>query len=343
MSRILTLLAIAGLCTSLSAQSFPHLDIDKVRRSVNASGNGSGTVKTPDDTEPEVIKPEDIDGDTVLAHYKSLLDGYMKDKKGQIDKFEVYSKDVVDSLKDYIEGKTLLRLGFYDEAEDKFKGVGYEVKDFEKMTEQQQKDVANEIRSGKAYYHWVVAVVMKHYKTFEDDDELNAAWKKADKEASKVIGKLKRAIKSKKIEAVLGDRLVIDIQNWLLNQKNNWRALWNAERSCNKYPGNISSWQSLVAVTGTTGKSRLREVTPAFLKQRAALEVIKKFWVTDSWVMGGSADAALAYNYYWCNFFPDALSSVIEKSYHTRAGKKRLRFAHGLVVAHRRKMEKLHE
>lgn len=322
MTRILTLLAITAMCATLTAQSFPHLEKKKVKSAVGAAASSK-----PDETGPEVIKPDDVDGVEVLAKYEELLAVYLKDKKGQEAMFEVNTQGVVDALRDYLEGQALLRLGFYKDAKKKFDDVGHTVKDYNELKGLAQKNIADEILNGGAYYFEIVATVMEHYEYFETTEDLDVAWKKADRDAYKIIKELTKHIKRKKIEQTAGNQLVIEIKNWLLQQKGNWRVLWAAERACKKYPENINSWLMLAGCTASKGTVRLKEKTPAHLKQRAALDVIKKFWVTNNFVMAGQADELYGLNHLGALQFDEALNALNEKSYHTRAGKSTLSFA----------------
>ncbi|MDC1143080.1 hypothetical protein OAU50_08310 [Planctomycetota bacterium] len=343
MKRILSMLAVTACCTAVAAQSFPHLEITKVRRAVGAAESATSKTPNPGVKTPEVIKPEDVDGAKVKVLYDELLTAYMKDKKDQVSLYEVETKDIVDPFRDYLESLNLLRLGFYKDAAKGFEDVGYEVKNYDDLNGQIQTNMADEIMGGKAYYYQVVAVVMEEYETFESIDELESGWKKADREAGKIIKDLKKVIKRKKIDATIGDRLVIDIQNWLLEEKSSWRVMWSAEMACQKYPENFSSWQSLVNCTGSKRSARLKESTPAYLKQRAAIEVIKKFWVTNAWVMDGSADQTLALNFAGCLQIEDADAALEEQPYHTRDGKKKLRFVANSMRTVKAILKKLRE
>ncbi len=338
MTRILTLLAVTAMCATLSAQSFPHLEKKKVKSAVGAAAK----TDKPDETKPEVVKAGDVDGAAVLAKYDELLAAFFTDKKGQKAMFEVNTKGVVESLRDYLEGQALLRLGFYKDAKKKFDDVGHTVKGYDELRNSSQENIADEIQGGKAYYFKIVATVMEHYEYFETAEELDSSWKKADRDAAKIVKDLRKQVKRKRIEETVGEQMLVEINNWLLQQKGNWRVLWAAERACKNNPENINSWLMLVGCTGSNGTGRLKEKTPAYLlKQRAALDVIKKFWVTNNFVMAGQADELYGYNHLGALQFDEASNALKEKSYHTRAGKGKLRFARKRVNGFIRSAETL--
>jgi len=315
--RTLAIMALLGLATApLCAQVFPRIEKESVQKQI------AGTPTEKETENPATDNPGDtVDGDAVLKRYNELLSAMVAGKKDQLKSSARWTDQAHESVRKYLEGRAQLRMGFYEDAAKTYDSVGYNVKREGEIKTQELRNIVSEIKSGKAFYFRMIAVVMQEYRTFKDEAELNIAWEKALKEADKVRKELQTAIDRRKVDEVGGPLTIREMTGWQVSGKNYWKSLWVAEKNTTEKPDNMNSWVALVNATGPRDMKGNEDQTPNFLKRRAAALVVRQFWQTAPYVKGGFADVTLAATHlgvYQCDEYAQYLQP---QDYHTLVGK----------------------
>lgn len=316
MRPILAALACLALCAPLCAQVFPRIEKESVQKRIA----GTPAEKEPDNPLPDT--PADaVDGEAVLKRYNELLSAMVAAKKDQLKASTRWTDQAHESARKYLEARALLRLGFYDDAARSYDSVGYTVKKEGEVKTQELRNIVNEIKSGKAYYFRMIAVVMQEYRSFKDDAELDAAWERALKEAEKVRKELQTAIDRKRVDEVGGPLTIREMDGWKIAAKNYWRALWTAERNVTEKADNMNSWVALVNAAGPRDLRAAEDHAPHYLKRRAAALVIRQFWPSAPYVKGGFADMVLAQSHLGVFQCDDYGQYLQPQDYHNLAGR----------------------
>jgi hypothetical protein len=317
MSRLLLIVAL-GLFTAVAqAQVFPRIEKEDVKKRVASGGPQPEEKPEP---EPAVEEPAaQLDGAQVLRRYREVLGGLVKDERGQKKAMTRHTDEVHESVRDYLEGIFLLRLGMYKEAERKLKDVGISVRREGEIKTPQLINFTEEVKAGKAYYYRMMAVILQKYDEFKTEKDAENAWGKAVEEGGKVKRELEKLVDSGRVS---GETDVLrDMTAWLLTAKREWLNLHKAEKNIAEYPENLNSWTFLVGNTGSKQNELQKEYTPHYLKQRAAIQVIKEFWPRAPYVAGGVADVTLALNHIGCGQLDGWEAHLEPKDYHNLAGK----------------------
>lgn len=317
MSRLL-LIAALGLLTSVAqAQVFPRIEKEDVKKRA-----ASGAVQPEEKPEPEPTvdeKTPQVDGAQVLRRYREILGGLVKDERGQKKAMTRHTEEVHESVRDYLEGIFLLRLGMYKEAERKLKDVGVSVRREDEIKTPELTRFAEEVKAGKAFYYRMMAVILQKYDDFKTEKDAETAWIKAAEEGGKVKRELEKLVDSGKVS---GETEVLrDMTAWLLTARREWLNLHKAEQNIAEYPENLNSWTFLVNNTGSKQNELQKEYTPHYLKQRAAILVIKEFWAQAPYVAGGVADVTLALNHIGCGQLDGWEAHLEPQDYHNLAGR----------------------
>ncbi|MBZ0136972.1 MAG: hypothetical protein K8I27_11420 [Planctomycetes bacterium] len=311
MIRSTCVLVLLLSAAALQGQIFPHIEKEDVKRRIT-------TGKQDPEVEPEPAKPEALDGDKVLRRYNEILDGYIKEERAQKKAMTKHVNDLHVSAQAYLEGVFLLRLGFYEDADKQLDKVGTSVKRESEIKTDQLKQVSDDIKSGKAYYFRMKAAVLRGYTSFEDDDAAVAGWRDAAIEGKKVRDELE---KLKDAGRLSGEQDVLKLMTtWMLSARIEWMSLYRLEKKTRDEPANINAWLQLITATGSKQNKLGDEYTPHYLKQRAAIEVVKEFWGTSDYVRGGAADVTLALNAIGCGQLDDWETHLERKDYHSTAG-----------------------
>lgn len=314
-----TLAAVAAclvLASPVAAQVFPRIEKDAVQKRIA----GVPQEKEAETPGPEA-SPDAVDGEIVLRRYNELLNGYMAGKRDQMKSTTRWTDTVHESSRKYLEGRAQLRLGFYEDAAKTFDGIGHTVKKEGEIKTQELRNLAAEIKSGKAYYFRMIAVMMQEYRNFKDDAELEAAWTKASKEADKVRKELQTAIDRRRVDEVGGPLTIREMDGWKIAGKGYWRTLWTAERNVAEKADNMNSWVSLINATGPRDMRNSEDQTPHFLKRRAAAIVVRQFWPGAPYVKGGFADMAAAASHLGTFQCDDHTQYLQPQDYHNLAGR----------------------
>ena len=316
MTRTLAILLVYLTTMPVFAQVFPRIEKTEVKQRI-ATG-----AKDIEDSDKPDTKPDDraapVDGDKVLKRYNEILAGYTEREQKKL--MTKHTQDLHISVRDYLEGIFLLRLGMYKDAGRKLDDVGYTIKRESEIATPELLKLTDEIKSGKAYYYRMMAVVLEHYKDFKDEKEAEAAWMSAAKDGTKVRRELERLVDTDKLTGSLD--IVGDMTSWLITARREWLGLYKAERNINEHPESILTWQLLINSTGSKQNDMKQEYTPNYLKQRAALRVVKEFWPAANYVIGGWADVTLGLNHLGSGQIDDWQTYLEPKSYHTDGGKK---------------------
>ncbi|MCB9933448.1 MAG: hypothetical protein H6841_08510 [Planctomycetes bacterium] len=315
MARLVVLIALATLASAAQAQVFPRIEKEDVKQRI-----ATGAPQSEEKPEPAVEdKPSEVDGARALRRYREILEGFEKDERGQKKAMTRHTEELHESVRDYLEGVFMLRLGMYKEADRKLKDVGHAVRREGEIKTPELLNIAEEVRSGKAYYYRMMAVILREYESFKSEADAEAAWKKAADEGGKVKRELEKLVDSGKVS---GEKDVLrDMTAWLLTAKREWLNLYKAEQNIAEHPENLNSWTFLVANTGSKQNELQKEYTPNYLKQRAAIQVIQEFWPTSPYNSGGVADVTLALNHIGCGQLEGWETYLESKDYHTLAGK----------------------
>ncbi|MCB9894342.1 MAG: hypothetical protein H6839_07830 [Planctomycetes bacterium] len=321
MPRLCLILLLCLATGATSAQVFPRIEKADVKKRIATGG------EQPDDVDPKDDDPKDtavaVDGPTVLRRYRELLKGYNdSDEKKAMTK---HVNELHVSVRDYLEGVFLLRLGYYKEAERKLKDVGHTVRKENELSTPELLNLANDIKSGMAYYYRMMAVALQHFDDFKNEKEAQDAWADAAKEAGKVRRELDKLVSSNSITG--SEDVPPKMTAWLLTTKREWLNLFKAEQNIEASPENVLSWQFLVSNTGSKQNDMKQEYTPNYLKQRAALTVIKEFWPKALYVTGGWADVTLAINHLGSGQLDNWRDYLEEKDYHGPGGRTTLKKA----------------
>lgn len=316
MIRTTSALLLMIFAASLHGQIFPRIEKEDVKKRI---ANGE-TGPQPEDVEPGDTDPEPtkVDGDEVLKRYKEILDGFDKEERAQKKAMTKHVDELHPSVQDYLEGVFLLRLGFYEDAEEKLDGIGTTVRKETDLNTLELKALADEIKSGKALYFRMKAVVLQHYEGYDSDEEALQGWRMA---ATAGLEVRKELIELKNDGKLTGRQDVGgQITTWMLTARNEWLNLYKAEKATREEPGKLNSWLNLIGATGSKQNKLKDEYTPHYLKQRAALMVVKEFWPKSGYVTGAAADVTLAVNKVGCGQLDDWESHLEKQPYHTPGG-----------------------
>jgi len=313
-TRALLVAAILGLCvTTAQAQVFPRIEKDDVKKRV---ASGSAEPEDQPETQPDE-KPADVDGAKALARYNELLSGYLKDEKGQRKAMTRHTDQLHAGVRDYFEGVFLLRMGFYKDAERKLKDVGVSVRNEKDIGTPELLKAADDIKSGRAFYFRMIATIMQRFADFKTEQAAEDAWKEASRAGIEVRQELEKLVDRGKVSSE--DNCTQEMTAWLLTARREWLNLYKAEKNLLEHPENQNTWLFLIAATGTKQEDK-REYTPNFLKQRAALVVIKEFWPQSAWVKGGVVDAGLGQNHMATGQLDDIEKYFDKQPYHSVPG-----------------------
>lgn len=317
MSRLVMMLALVLFTAGMQAQIFPRIEKDEVKKRIATGGAQPEEKPEPEPAVEE--KTEEVDGARVLRRYREILEGFEKDERGQRKALTKHTDEVHEGVRDYLEGIFLMRLGMYKEAERKLKDVGVTVRREGEIKTPELLKFSEEVRAGKAYYYRMMAVILREYGNFKSEAEAEAAWVKAAEEGGKVKRELEKLVDSGKVD---GETDVLrEMTAWLLTARREWLNLHKAEQNIVAYPENQNSWTFLVNNTGSKQNELQKEYTPNYLKQRAAIMVIKEFWPQSPYVAGGVADVTLTLNHIGCGQL-DGWDTYLEpRDYHNLAGK----------------------
>lgn len=316
MRPILAAIACLALCAPLCAQVFPRIEKDSVQKRIAGAPvekeNENPTPETPTDA---------VDAEAVLKRYNELLSAMVAGKKDQIKSSTRWTDQAHESVRKYLEARALLKMGFYDDAARAFDAVGHTVKKEGEIKTQELRNLATEIKTGKAYYFRMIAVMMQEYRNFKNDEEFNAAWEKGLKEADKVRKELQTAVDRKRVDEVGGPLIIREMTGWQVSGKNYWRALWIAEKNLAEKADNMNSWVALVNATGPRDLKGAEDQTPHFLKRRAAALVLRQFWPNAPYVKGGFADVTAASTHLGVYQCDEHAQYLVAQDYHNLAGR----------------------
>lgn len=312
---------LAALFASVSyAQVFPRIEKEDVKKRI---ATGSAEPEAKDEPEPEdPPKDTDVDGDKVLKRYNELLAEYLKDDRAQKKASTKHTDEMHVSVRAYFEGVFLLRMGMYKEAERKLKDVGVEVKRESEIKSDALQKQADEIKKGVAFFHRMIAVVMQHWDDFKTEEDAEAAWQKASKEGVDIRSDLEKLIKAGKASS--DSNIVQYMTAWLLVAKRQWVQTWKHEQNIRKHPESQFSWQFFIASTGSRQNNMKEDYTPQYLKQRAALQVMREFFPHTNYVRGGNCDVTLAVNFLSVGQLDEVDDALTARDYHSIAGRAEL-------------------
>jgi hypothetical protein len=309
---------VTAAASPLPAQVFHRIEKAEVAKRI-ASGRDDTPATSSTEAEP---KTPDVDGAKVLERFNALLEGYKRDDKSLRDAAGKHISTMHVSVRDYINGLVLLRLGHYREAALRLKSTGATVKKEDEATGEELRGVIAEIKSGEAYYFRMIAFAMQHWDDFKNEEALTLAWGKARREAEKVLDELRKENDRGKIQN--GKEQVARTSRWLVNAPLLWKTTWTAQQNVRAVPGNVNSWKKLAAVTGVpqekSAEGYTEDYTPMYLVQRAALLVVREFWPEDESVRNGWVDARLGFNHLATAQLDDWQAFFQIKGYHTKSG-----------------------
>lgn len=298
MRRISWLFIVLLAAAPASAQIFPKADKDKIAEDIErAKREGSNPAPTPDQPkDPGEVKPavKTVDGAAALARFKELREAYDKQKGAELKEAGRTISLVNPALAAFLTAHTALKLGDYKEAAKLFKKLDIPTDEEVKSARAEGRDALIGLQNGRQYFYRLVAEVMQHFTATANDADYEKAWTRAHKAGEAVITDLERAIANRRFEETLGNIQKRRLDNWLKEEKNHWDRLRAAEKRLSEAPDELGSWQAFIDLVGSQGRD---EVTPHYLDARAALNVIKEFWVQDSAVRRGFVDAALGGNF----------------------------------------------
>jgi hypothetical protein len=323
MRNLIVLLSSVLLTGALSAQVFPRIEKSDVKERI-ASGK-SDPESRPDPKPKPKTRRLVVDGEKVLKRYNELLDEYQKNMRTRKKDIRKQIDDLHVSVQDYFEGVFLLRLGEYKDAERKLKGVGVNVRHKSEIKTPELQKASDDIEKGVAYYFRMIAVVMQEWDDFKDEEEAKKAWKGASEKAMKVRGELNRLVKDGKAAS---DSNVVNLMTaWLLAGRRQWLQTWRFEKNIHEHPESQYTWQFFIAATGSKGNNMKEEYTPNYLKQRAALTVMKEFFPDAGYIKDGRCDSTLAVNYLSTGQVDQVEPCLEVKSYHTMLARTKLQQA----------------
>jgi hypothetical protein len=334
MSIRIVLPLILMLAGCAHAQIFPRIEKDEVKKRI------AGGVAQPEEepTAPTVEdKPADVDGAAALRRYNELLNGYLKEERAQRKAMTKHTDELFAGVRDYFEGIFLLRMGFYRDAERKLKDVGVSVRNEKDISTPELLRAAEEIKAGKAYYYRMIASIMMKYTSFKTDKDAETAWSDAAKEGIKIRDELSTLVDRGK---VADDDYTQEMTAWMLTARPEWLKLHKAERNLQEHPENLNTWLFVIGATGIRQEDKI-EYTPNFLKQRAALIVLKEYWPESLWVKGAIADMGLGHTHLMTGQLDDVKPYFEKQAYHTAAGAATLQKQKDAVIEALRQMEAL--
>jgi hypothetical protein len=332
--RPLIAVLIALLATTAHAQVFPRIEKDDVKKRI------AGGASQPEDEPRPVVeeKPADVDGDAALKRYEELLAGYLKEEKVQRKAMTRHTDEIFAGVRDYYEGLFLLRMGFYKDAARKLEDVGVNVRNEKEISTPELLKTADDIHAGKAFYYRMIAVIMMKYEKFETEKDAEAAWSEASKEGIKIRRELELLVSRDKVAA--DTDYIQEMTAWMLTARREWLNLHKAETNVADHPENLNTWLFLIGVTGIKQEDK-REYTPNFLKQRAALHLIKEFWPASAWMKGGAIDAGLAQNHLSVGQLDDIDQYLEQQPYHGTVGADFLAKQKAVIAEYRKQIEAL--
>ena len=315
MLKTTSALLLLLFAATLQAQIFPRIEKEDVKQRI-ASGSTEPEPEIEEPDKPE--KPKEVDGATVLKRYNEILDGMLKEQRAQKKDMTKHVAELHPSVHDYLEGIFLLRMGFYEDADRKLKGVGTDVRNESELKNDTLKQMADDIKSGKAIFFRMKAVVLQNYQSYDTEADALEGWRKA---AAAGVAVRKELNELKDADKLTGKQdISAQITAWLLTARIEWLDLYRAEKATRDEPGRINSWLDLISATGSKQNMLKDEYTPHFLKQRAALMVVKEFWPDSGYVKGAAADVTLAINKVGCGQLDEWESHLEKKEYHTPGG-----------------------
>jgi hypothetical protein len=320
------------LCAPASAQIFPRIEKEEVRKRIQS---GKDDTPPPADKDEGAPPPTEVDGAKVLARYRELLDAYKRDEKAFKESIERQTADMHVAVRDYMEGVLLLRLGQYREADIKLGRVGFTPKKDEAKSDG-QRTIIEDIKSGRAYHFRMIAVAMQYWDDFKDEEALNAAWAKARRNCDKVVADVRKQ------RAPGAEERATRMNAWLVNAPVMWRTAWSALQNAEKHPDNPNTWKKLATATGVPEEAS-EDFTPMYFVQRAALEVLIQFWPKDAYVTGGFADVTLGFNYIAMMQTRGWEALIEPQPYHTDGGKNTLAAGKTTGAAYVRLLNQLKE
>ncbi|MCC6572920.1 MAG: hypothetical protein IT462_03930 [Planctomycetes bacterium] len=274
---------------ALSAQVFPKVDADEIKRALE-------NAKIPPDT-PVVETPEPtVDPKTPTSNaYKKYLDfrkallGKKSVEKGDVNK----SVDQMPAaIEVYLRAKAYLALGFYKDAGAEASRIKMPINDPMTSFNPVQEAVITEINNGGPWRLRVVAEVWEGYGDYETEDLLQSNWEKAKKEAQKIIVKFEEFVSMGGMGEQAGALVKRGMQNWLDNSYTHWKALWNAHRACKERGDEIAVWDTLIALTGPD-RNYQNDDSPNYINARAAMMAVKECFSDLRRVKDGGMDLAI--------------------------------------------------
>ena len=332
-TRILAIAITLLLAMSAHAQIFPRIEKDDVKKRI------AGGAQPDDEPQPTPdAKPADVDGEKSLKRYNELLAGYLKDEKDQRKAMTKHTNEVFAGVRDYFEGVFLLRMGFYKDAERTLKDVGVKVGNEKDISTPELLKTADDIKAGKAFYYRMIAAIMMKYETFKTEKEAEAAWSEASKKGIEIRRELEGLVDRGKVAA--DTDYIQEMTAWMLTAKREWLNLHKAEVNVQDHPENLNTWLFLVAATGIKQDDK-REYTPHFLKQRAALTVIKEFWPDSAWMKGATIDAGLGQNHMSVGQLDEGDPYFEKQPYHGPVGVAYLAKQKEAILAYKKLIEAL--
>jgi hypothetical protein len=331
MSRLLMILLTALCSVAAHAQIFPHLEIGEIQRRIQQGDTTPDPGTQPD--KPDVPdKPETpvVDRTKAYDRYQQLVRQYKAEERAIRTESVSYAESLHESVRGYLEGLFLLRMGFYSEAETRLMRVGHRVTSDRDITSEGGRAIIAEIKAGKAYFHAAIAASMSSWADFDSADDLNTAW---DRAWEQVTRRPLRSFENARNRNQLEDfedvnRLFASLR---INGRSHWRARWNAEREVRQTPISAAAWQQLASSLGPGEGLGREDMTPNYLLQRAALTVLTELFQDAEFVVGGRADIARGFNYLGIGQIKDYTRHFAPKPYHAGDAGTRLLMARGLA------------
>lgn len=311
--RGFTLMLLALLSPCLAAQIFPHIEKPDVQR--RAGVQPSEAPKPPAAAPVEETIP---DSEAAHERFSELLEKFSRDNAVFRDIQAKQLSRIHPSIRDYITGIILLRLGQYNDAERRLRAVGHSVtREGETQPEAVQQEITR-IRRGDAYLYRIAAATMRHWTT--EDDAVERALQRAQRDAEGIIRELRNHAQAGRI--LDGDAILNAANNWLEAMPERWAARRTAEVEARHNLGEALAWRELAAAT--SGERPSDTFTPNYLMQRAALMVLKEFWPDDPQVTGGFADLELGRNHQLALQLDEWEAFFEPQPYHSEGGERTL-------------------
>src|SRR5690606_29744360 len=155
--RLLVVGLALWLCGPMHGQIFPRIEKDEIKSRLQ-SGE-SGAVKEPPTETRNDPPAAAVDGKKVLERYDALLELYKRENRQLRGEITDTVAATHPAVRDFLEGRALLRAGEYRDAERKLRGVGLGGDDPESPPDA-LKQLLAQIRGGEAYYLRMIAAAM---------------------------------------------------------------------------------------------------------------------------------------------------------------------------------------